>query len=590
MESFCVSLESMSESQDIWEQEEILESCLYLDPSRIRSKTDSICKEAQGFMNTNCKQIHLQEHEIHRLIAQFCEVLNTGSPAPKQGIMALLPTSPGPKPVTPDLLLIAALREAGLELLRCQTLEEFLELIQKLPHLQSQSSEKYSINPDYLSMNGGLSVVKFVPRAARSSLVTYVKEGHVKRVHEKRPWLLRIQLLHINRGRRDAGRAHQVMLAKPCTGAQVLWQEEPRDDQRELLNPTVWPPKSGSSFQEKALVGTLSLPSTPLLVPQGTDRYDINSDIRNNTAEAALCVDSQIQRTPISTTKGLQPFCRLLCKHGTEMSSRSMLPAARPASSLLGMRKQSCQLSSSALSLLTDAQTAQLPCGQPHQPCCSSKQSYSLISSSRRGLGKPGAAYSPANFSYNADLKAEVPRVPYPIPFPHEALFKTSHAKIRCGPEDYIPPQGSQCREATLTSEQEGNRSAPVVLAPRRSSATDALQTQSRQRHSKPAAPCAQEGAACPARDSATPSSVSPSSHQTSLLLCNVFNRQLEQGPQSFQAETFPGAAQTAMLPDMHAAGPSVPGELCSQTKTHLMSLNACCKGTPRVVTLNLQN
>lgn len=46
----------------------------------------------------------------------------------------------------------------------CQTLEEFLELIQKLPHLQSQSSEKYSINPDYLSMNGGLSVVKFVPR------------------------------------------------------------------------------------------------------------------------------------------------------------------------------------------------------------------------------------------------------------------------------------------------------------------------------------------------------------------------------------------------------------------------------------------
>lgn len=47
MESFCVSLESMSESQDIWEQEEILESCLYLDPSRIRSKTDSICKEAQ---------------------------------------------------------------------------------------------------------------------------------------------------------------------------------------------------------------------------------------------------------------------------------------------------------------------------------------------------------------------------------------------------------------------------------------------------------------------------------------------------------------------------------------------------------------
>lgn len=47
MESFCVSLESMSESQDIWEQEEILESCLYLDPSRVRSKTDSICKEAQ---------------------------------------------------------------------------------------------------------------------------------------------------------------------------------------------------------------------------------------------------------------------------------------------------------------------------------------------------------------------------------------------------------------------------------------------------------------------------------------------------------------------------------------------------------------
>lgn len=33
----------------------------------------------QGFMNTNCKQIHLQEHEIHRLIAQFCEVLNTGA-------------------------------------------------------------------------------------------------------------------------------------------------------------------------------------------------------------------------------------------------------------------------------------------------------------------------------------------------------------------------------------------------------------------------------------------------------------------------------------------------------------------------------
>lgn len=61
-------------------------------------------------------------------------------------------------------------------------------------------------------------------------------------------------------------------------------------------------------------------------------------------------------------------------------------------------------------------------------------------------------------------------------------------------------------------------------------------------------------------------------------------------GPQSFQAETFPGAAQTAMLPDMHAAGPSVPGELCSQTKTHLMSLNACCKGTSWVVTLNLQN
>lgn len=32
--------------------------------------------------------------------------------------MALLPTSPGPKPVTPDLLLTAALCEAGLELLR----------------------------------------------------------------------------------------------------------------------------------------------------------------------------------------------------------------------------------------------------------------------------------------------------------------------------------------------------------------------------------------------------------------------------------------------------------------------------------------